>query len=220
MARENNTFLGADFLGKIMDDYLNFPFTAKIERDIALVAKEYGETKDLHTFYLSSITAALNHLVTTQKLVLAYGSGTKMVDYARWYMLETIACTIYFSRKDSLGLNSFACSTKDMNFREATQNCATPIDFELVDRMVGQIKTLTIAQMQKLELKKDENVIVNFGVVVDKFIFHKILALVIKICLQVGLHKVDGVDTWAFYVAAYEIAHKIEAEYNQAELTN
>ena len=58
----------------------------------------------------------------------------------------------------------------------------------------------------------------TLGAFSDKFCFHKILALVIQICFQVGLHKVDGVDTWAFYVAAYEIAHKIEADYNSADL--
>ena len=218
MAREYNTFLGVGLLKKIMDDYQVHPLTTKTERHIAFVVKEYGETKDLHTFYLSFIISILDNIVTTQKLVLAYGSRTKMVNYARWYELECIANTIYLLRKGSLGLNSFSCSTEDMNFREATKNCDTSIDFELVDRMVEQIKTLTIIQMDKLELEIEENVMVSLGAFSDKFCFHKILALVIQICFQVGLHKVDGVDTWAFYVAAYEIAHKIEADYNSADL--
>ena len=71
--------------------------------------------------------------------------------------------------------------------------------------------------MHQLQLEKTDTIFIGSAVFQDKFQFYKILALVIRKCLELGLDKIDGVGNWAFYVAAYEIAHKIMDDYNRAE---
>lgn len=215
--KKNNAFYGADFLNAVIGAYAKHPVTAKVEPWIADMVKHNGETKEMHMFYLSVIINVVEDIATTENLVLAFGSNTGMVDYAKWFEIDAIAHTIYQMRKNSLGLSTFNCTTKDMDFRAATERCETPIDYKLFESKVELIKELTIIQMHKLNLENWEVVLNCTGSWADTFTFYKILALVIKIGLEQELHKVNGVGLWAFYVAAFEIAHNIEDNYNRAE---
>ena len=217
MAREYNTFWGLDFIKGFWEAYAKHPLAKKVERDIFLEVIQNGETKEMHMFYLSFIISLLDDIVAKQNFSLVRYSEIQMVNFGRWFVIDALADSIYQHRKDSLGLKSFTCSTKEMNFQSATAKCVKPLDYNSINSKIEQIKTLTIIQMHQLQLEKIDTISIGSAVFQDTFQFYKILALVIRKCLELGLDKIDGIGNWAFYVAAYEIAHKIEADYNRAE---
>ena len=200
-------------LDEVFDQYALHPTTQYSERYIKWAVTEFGETKELHIFYLSIITVIVRQIIHENNYELLRHLVRPCTGFTESFVVDVLADMIYNSRKSYLGLESMKCPTSEFCFESATKNCAQSIDRIRVAEIMEQVRRQTVKILPKLELDKSEVVITPFIVINDNFAFHKILSVVLEKASKLELYKVTGVDTWSLYVAVYEIAHRIFDDY-------
>lgn len=202
-----------DTANKILKLYYSNEDMMENEAKIFRYVQKNGETEALHMFYYSSIAAFVFLAADTYRPICFYCQDDESDDYGNTFVIDAIATTIYWMRKDALGLSGMNISEMDFSFEVAAGDRITSEELDSTKAIMDCMVENGIALLNDLHIERVEEILTPAGVMSQTFAFYKILTQVMLKMDRTVYLQVQEFGMWVLIVVCYEVAARVYKSY-------